>query len=142
MQKCKSHSYFSSSKAKGTVLLLASVSLKRLWRKALDGDFDAFGTALGVDEKSKAGFACPPALTLVGLSGFRPCFFFSVSSPWTNEQVSLQALTGLPVWFVSKLLVLRLKLPNAKVNIQGLHVSCANVFVALLASAYERFSLS
>lgn len=91
--------FFSSSKAEGTVLLLPSVSLKRLLREALDGDFDAFGTALGVDEKSKAGFACPPALTLVGLSGFRPCFFFSVSSPWTDEQVSLQALTGLPVLF-------------------------------------------
>lgn len=49
-------------------MLLVSVSLKRLWREALDGDFDAFGTTLGVDEKSKAGFACPPALTLVGLS--------------------------------------------------------------------------
>lgn len=121
---------------------LVFVSLKRLWRETLDGDLDAFGTALGVGEKPKAGFACPPALTLLGLSGFRPCFFFSVSSPWTDEQVSLQASTGFPVWFVSKLLVLRLKLPSAKVNIRGLHVSYANIFLARIASAYGRFSLS
>lgn len=123
-------------------MLLASVDLKRLWREALDGGFDAFGTALGVDEKPKAGFACPPALTLLGLSGFRPCLFFSVSSPWTDEQVSLQASTGFPVWFVSKQLVLRLKLPSAKVSIHGVHVSYANIFLAPIASAYERFSLS